>query len=69
MYMLCLSYTMTTHKTIVISFETYSLIRNNLEKEYRRHHKELDRIPLSIEKLMYEAIRFYCNNTPYEVAR
>ena len=60
---------MASHKTIVISLETYQLIRNNLEKEYRRHHPEHDRIPLSIEKLIYESIKFYCNKTPFEVER
>lgn len=58
---------MTIHKCIILSENTYRMIRENLEKEYRRHHPEMDRIPLSCEKLIYESIRFYCDNTPFAI--
>jgi hypothetical protein len=60
---------MTSHKTIILRKETYDLIRDNVEREYRRHHPELDHIPLSIEKLEYEMIKYYCLNTPFDIRK
>jgi len=48
-------------RTIRVSQETFDLIKD-AENEYRRHHKELNEIFLSKNKIIYEALQFYLKN-------
>lgn len=42
---------------------------SDCEKVYREYHPELDLIPLSKSKLLYEIIVFYLKKTKYEVKK
>jgi hypothetical protein len=45
-------------KTINVSEKTKAMVKL-CEEEYRTHHPELDAIPLSEDKIMFEVMKFY----------
>lgn len=60
---------MTKHyQTVSLETEVVALIPD-CEKLYRDNHKELDKIPLTKSKVIYEAMVFYLKHTKYEVKR
>jgi phage terminase small subunit len=58
---------MTTNKTISVPVKLIDYLRKNAQSEYRRHHPEMKMIKLSDPKMLYEVLKFYCKNTPFEL--
>lgn len=58
---------MTTRKTIQIPVKLLYYLRNNVQKEYRRHHPDMKMIKLSDAKLFYETVKFYVKNTTFQL--
>jgi len=46
-------------RLIRVDDETYYLLKNDCTKEYRRHHPEHDKIPISLKKITYEVAKLY----------
>lgn len=55
-----------TYKSVLIKPDVFDLIAD-CETIYRKHHPELNNIPLSKNKILYEVFKFYLLKTPLEV--
>jgi uncharacterized pyridoxamine 5'-phosphate oxidase family protein len=47
------------HTLVRISLRNLEKLRNDVKKEYLRHHPEMQNIYLSDDKMFYELIEFY----------
>jgi len=57
-----------TNKYISISInKQLNVYINKCEELYREHHPELDGVPLSRSKIIYEVLKFYLKNKKYDI--
>ena len=69
-YILCIIYFNMSKQyyQIRVDEDTFHLI-TICEKLYREHHPELDKIPVSKNKMVFEISVFYLDKTKYQVNR
>ena len=54
------------YRSISVEKQLFPLLKD-CEFIYRQHHPELEKIPLSKSKIIYEVIKFYLRKTEKEV--